>query len=961
MKPGTDLFRELELARAECARLREENARLKKQLLNQEQTPVAIDAHEESLVVGTPTRNPFGLIQNDSVTLTKPAVTNASDPTSKIALFRSLFRGREDAYAIRWVGRNGKSGYSPAAPRAEKSSFKTSDYKNRKCFPLTDAVVRDHLLGKHTVGIYPLLLDETCWFLAVDFDKKAWQADASAFIKTCREFGLPASLERSRSGNGGHVWLFFDSRIPACSARKLGCYLLTKTMDRRPSIGLDSYDRLFPNQDTMPKGGFGNLIALPLQRNPRAQGDSVFVDENLQPFADQWRFLSAVRRLRADEVESILSKVPPKNVIGIRTSTIDPDSVDEPWAQPDADVKEDVLIAGPLPQNMSIVRGNLIYIEKRDLPAVLLNRLVRLAAFQNPEFYRAQAMRLSTFGKPRVIGCAEEFPNHIALPRGLFDEVLDLFKLHRIKVEIDDQRFVGNEINVKFRGRLTSPQMKAALTLRGHDDGVLCAPTAFGKTVIAAWILAQRRTNTLILVHRRHLLDQWKERLESFLELSNFQIGQIGGGRKSTGHSVDIAVMQSLIRKGEVKSLVGEYGQVIVDECHHVSAFTFERILKQAKAKYVLGLTATPVRKDGHHPIVLMQCGPIQYNLSAKTQSTTQTFEHEVIPRFTDFGVPPEWSEITIQDLYTALALDDERTGQIVNDVIAAVGERRSPLVLTERKDHLHLIATKLEAHVENLFVLSGGAGKKSRDKLLQQLSAVPDEAPRVILATGRYIGEGFDDSRLDTLFLAMPISWRGTLQQYVGRLHRLHESKRVVRVYDYVDYLVPVLGRMFDRRVRSYKAIGYIVEGGEVPRRASELKFAEIERVAIQAVRDYESSCGRQCESVENQTRGFDLISRKTASSSSGSNGTRNARRGEDRRFIEVKGRAYRGPISLSANEYSAAKRLGRNYWLYVVFNCSSTPEVLAINDPARLNWKPLSKIEQYQVAASDIVRAKP
>ena len=243
MKPGTDLFCELELTRAECARLREENARLKKQLLNQEQMHAAIDAHEESLEVGTPTRNPFGLIQNDSVTLTKPAVTNASDPSAKIALFRSLFRGREDAYATRWVGRNGKSGYSPAAPRAEKSSFKTSDYKNRKCFPLTDAVVRDHLLGKHTVGIYPLLLDETCWFLAVDFDKKAWQADASAFIKTCREFGLPASLERSRSGNGGHVWLFFDSRIPACSARKLGCYLLTKTMEGRHSIGLDSYER----------------------------------------------------------------------------------------------------------------------------------------------------------------------------------------------------------------------------------------------------------------------------------------------------------------------------------------------------------------------------------------------------------------------------------------------------------------------------------------------------------------------------------------------------------------------------------------------------------------------------------------------------------------------------------------------------------------------------------------------
>ena len=273
MKPGTDLFHELELAQAECARLREENTRLKKQLLNQEQ--MHADAHEESLEVGTPTRNPFGFIQNESVTLAKPAVTNASDPSAKIDLFRALFRGREDIYAIRWVGRNGKSGYSPAAPRSEGTSLKTSDYKKRKCFPLTGEVVRDHLVGKQTVGIYPLLLDETCWFLAVDFDKKAWQTDASAFMKTCREFGLPAVLERSRSGNGGHVWLFFHSPIPACSARKLGCYLLTKTMEGRHSIGLDSYDRLFPNQDTMPKGGFGNLIALPLQRNPRAVDKSV--------------------------------------------------------------------------------------------------------------------------------------------------------------------------------------------------------------------------------------------------------------------------------------------------------------------------------------------------------------------------------------------------------------------------------------------------------------------------------------------------------------------------------------------------------------------------------------------------------------------------------------------------------------------------------------------------------------
>ena len=957
MEKDTDPYRELKTVQAECARLREENARLRKQLADRvnggsEFHPVETSADKPSLMNSSESTK-------ENAAVVPASVTNASAPSAKIALFRKLFRGRDDVYAIRWVGKTGKSGYSPAAPRDEKSSFKTAGYKNRKCFPLTDEVIRDHLLGKHTTGIYPLLLDETCWFLAVDFDKQAWQADALAFMKTCRDLGLPAALERSRSGNGGHVWLFFESPLSAATARRLGCYLLTNTMERRHSIGLDSYDRLFPNQDTMPKGGFGNLIALPLQRGPRAQGNSAFINHNLQPYVDQWAFLSTVRKIHANEVESILSRVSDNNaIIGVRTSSIDPDSIDEPWALPDSAAKQNSSIDGRLPEKVRLVRSNVVYIEKRDLPSALLNRLVRLAAFQNPEFYRAQAMRLSTFGKPRVIGCAEEFPQHIALPRGSLDNALSLFKAHGIKAEIENQVFSGNEIAVKFRGKLNRLQMKAALDLRAHEQGILCAPTAFGKTVVAAWLLAQRKTNTLILVHRRHLLDQWGEQLESFLELSEAKIGQIGGGRKSRGGEIDIAVMQSLIRKGEVKNLVSEYGQIIVDECHHVSAFTFERILRQAKAKYVLGLTATPIRKDGHHPIILMQCGPIRFNLTAKKLGAMQTFAHLVTPRFTDFSVPPEWSEITIQDLYTALGLDEQRTDQIVSDVLHAVGELRSPLILTERKDHLRALAQKLEGRVENLFVLAGGMRKKSRDELFQNFRAVKENAPRVIVATGKYIGEGFDDTRLDTLFLAMPISWRGTLQQYVGRLHRLHDNKRVVQVYDYVDYQVPMLARMYDRRVRSYKAIGYAVKESKPPRRADELKFAEIERVAIQAVTDYESSRGWQVESVENQTRGFDLISRKPYSSFSGSNGRRNVGSDGDRRFIEVKGRAYRGPISLSANEYSAAKRLGRNYWLYVVFNCASTPEVLVIGDPARLNWRPLSKIEQYQVGLGDILK---
>ena len=452
----------------------------------------------------------------------------------------------------------------------------------------------------------------------------------------------------------------------------------------------------------------------------------------------------------------------------------------------------------------------MLYVEKKELPAVFLDRLIRLAAFQNPEFYSAQAMRFSTFGKPRVIACAEEFHDHIALPRGLLQELLDLFEAHGITADISDHRHAGAPVEANFQGELRPLQKEASRTLAAFDDGILCAPTAFGKTAVAAHLISMRKVNTLVLVHRRQLMDQWRERLAAFLGLNLKDIGQIGGGKTLRTGVIDIAVIQSLVRKGEVKELVAEYGQVIVDECHHVSAFTFERVLRRVTAKFVLGLTATPIRKDGHHPIILMQCGPIRFNLSGRKHAATSSIGHEVIPRFTEFTVPPEWSDIGIQDIYAALVNDEKRTDLILNDIVSAVEAGRVPLVLTERTDHIRLLAERLLRRVPNVFVMKGGLSKKQRDALASQINAVPEDQQRVIIATGRYIGEGFDDARLDTLFLAMPISWRGTLQQYVGRLHRLHENKRVVQVYDYVDAGVPVLNRMYEKRLRAYKAVGY-------------------------------------------------------------------------------------------------------------------------------------------------------
>ena len=399
-----------------------------------------------------------------------------------------------------------------------------------------------------------------------------------------------------------------------------------------------------------------------------------------------------------------------------------------------------------------------------------------------------------------------------------------------------------------------------------------------------------------------------------------------------------------------MKDIVAEYGQVIVDECHHVSAFSFERVLKKVKAKYVVGLTATPVRKDGHHPIILMQCGPIRFNVSSKKQAAASAFQYEVIPRLTEFTVPPEWNGIGIQDIYAALVNDERRTDLVVADVVGAIEDGRFPLLLTERTEHVQLLLEKLVRRVPNVFVMKGGMGKKQRDALASEISAVPEDQQRVIIATGRYIGEGFDDARLDTLFLAMPISWRGTLQQYVGRLHRLHEDKLVVRVYDYVDASVPVLNRMYEKRLKAYKAVGYsVVRPSNGPEAQADLRFATIERIAVQAAVAFEEARGCKVVSVESDTRGFDLISRRPISDT--------AREQIETRFIEVKGRAAVGEIALTANEYKTAQRLSDDYWLYVVFNCTSQPQVTTIQNPARFDWEPLSKIDCYRLGAETIL----
>jgi len=738
-------------------------------------------------------------------------VDGQSADAAKIRLFRSLFRGRQDVYAYRWLGRDGRAGYSPAL-RAGTRRKKGERPDSEMLLPVDDEVIRRHLLGHQVVGIYPLLEDETCCFLVIDFDKASWQSDVAEVIHSCNELGVPASLERSRSGRGAHLWIFFETPVPAATARNLGCTLLTAALERRHQVGFDSYDRLFPSQDTMPKGGFGNLIALPLQRLARQAGNTVFLNQSFEPYEDQWRYLASVRRFAPADCEQIVRDAAREGkILGIDARWFETEEdTREPWRLPPSRRRPDAPIVGPLPTSVEIVMANRVFIPKAGIPPVLLGRLRRLAAFQNPEFYRAQAMRLWTGGKPRVIDCSEEFPDHVALPRGSLDEVIKLLEGHKIWTTLLDERQPGILCDFTFAGELNDDQLAAAEAIAAHDIGVLAAPTGFGKTVIGAWLIAKRGVNTLVLVHRQQLVEQWRERLSVFLRLPPRAIGQFGAGRNKGRGTVDIAMLQSMQSKGTVRDLVADYGHVLIDECHHIPAFSFEAVMKEVKARYVTGLTATPMRKDGHHPIVIMQCGPIQHRVDAKQQAEARPFRHIVVPRFTSFALPDNSGELSIQEVYSRLAADDSRTALIVRDVLEAVHTGRSPLVLTERTEHLEELQRRLASEVAYLVVLRGGMGAGERKAVIERLRSIPDDAPRVLLATGRYIGEGFDDARLDSLFLSLPVSWRGTVQQYAGRLHRLHERKREVRIYDYVDAAVPMLSKMHQRRLRGYAAIGY-------------------------------------------------------------------------------------------------------------------------------------------------------
>ena len=690
---------------------------------------------------------------------------------------------------------------------------------------LTDNYIYSHLAGKDefcrdVIGLYPLMEGNLCKFLAMDFDSHAtknqlaWRDDILAVHKTYSDFGINSYIEISRSGNGGHLWIFFEEIISTRLARNLGTAIIKAAMQKRHSIPFESFDRFFPNQDEIPKGGYGNLIALPLQGRAVKEGHSVFVNESFIPYEDQWLFLSSIKKVSERVVRSTIS--------GIEKSL--PDFVEKDESENEtkkinttisSQENKESLNQSDFSDTVKIVLSNCVQISKKGSSEKALGVLRRTAVFLNPEYFKNLRMHLPLYNIPRYIDCSKENDDYLLLPRGNLPKVIEKLEEANAKYEITDERETGQKIDLQFTGKLYDEQKDALKALLKEDVGILSAGTGFGKTVVASALIAERNVNTLILVQSHALLEQWKKAIKQFLDITP---GTIAAGKdKSTG-IVDIAIVNSLIEKGsdELRHRSYKYGMLIVDECHHVSAFSTENLVASFKAKYVYGLTATPIRRDGHQKIIFYQCGSVLYSTTTKQMNAAQDFAHYFIPRFSSFHYVPELTESknpSINQYYEKLISNSTRNELIIADVKNAVKDGRTPLILSERIEHLNILYEKLSNSAQNVIFITGRGTQKQKNETLEKLKAVPADESLIILATGKYAGEGFDYPRIDTLMLAMPFSWKGTLAQYCGRLHRNFAGKNEVQIFDYVDYRIPVFDRMYQNRLKGYKYLGYSIK----------------------------------------------------------------------------------------------------------------------------------------------------
>lgn len=750
-------------------------------------------------------------------------------PAEKIALFLRLFAARRSVFPKFWENlKTGKKGYAPACDNewqrgvCEKPRIKCTDCPHQKFPPLDAVAVEAHLRGTHTIGTYAIREDDSCIFLAADFDGDGWKDDAHAFRESAAAAGVFVALERSRSGNGAHAWIFFAEPVPAARARQLGTILLAKASAGRPTLSLRAYDRFFPNQDTLPSGGFGNLIALPLARGPRQQGNTMFLDASGQPHPDQWAFLATFRPMGCDELETTIARLallaPMDACASAKTISLQADERALELSCPKIPINA-------VPGEITLRLDATLHVPRGALPTAVLAALKRLATFANPVFYEKQRLRFPTYDTPRFIFAGEWHPDRLVLPRGVREEAVSIIEDAGGTVTVHDARPAPPRVRWKFAGELRPEQERAVRAMAKHEHGVLSAPPGAGKTVMGCALIARHRTATLVLVHRALLVEQWRQEAARFLGLTRREVGVWRGKASKPTGRLDIAMLPSLARHENPAEIFARYGLVIVDECHHVPAVSFEALLKTCACRWIVGLTATPQRKDGLEKLLHMQCGPIRHTLDLPPDDA---IPRTVFVRRSSFHLPEALGpKLSIHEIWKALVDDTRRTEQIATDIWLATQDGRCPLVLSDRKTHLENLAgafarSRGEAAV-TVFRFTSEDGLKRRRALRAEIDeCATNGRAYVIFATAALIGEGFDLPRLDTLFLAMPLSFKGRLIQYAGRLHRTHADKREVRIHDYLDENHAITQAMFRRRVAAYREMGYRIAIDENLSRAS-------------------------------------------------------------------------------------------------------------------------------------------
>jgi superfamily II DNA or RNA helicase len=753
--------------------------------------------------------------------LGRPVVqSNLSTNSEKVHLFIELFRARQDIFPKRWENiKTKKSGYSPACGNewkhtiCNKPKIKCADCSHQKFLQFDESAVESHLRGSTTIGTYAIRSNDSCIFLACDFDETSWQLDVATFRDTARSLGIDVAVERSRSGNGTHAWIFFEDEIPAKLARSLGTLILAKCSERNLRLSLESYDRFFPSQDFLPKGGFGNLIALPLQKVPRDAGNSSFVDGQFEAYTNQWQYLNQIRRLSAPEVRQLLSEYLPK------TSASKEGFEDVAWVTDNSILEKTSSLNSPEPkltgETIEITFNSMLTIPLEKLPSRVIAKLKKTSSFANPEFYKRQRMRMQTYPLSRFIFSGEIRATEIVLPRGVLDEVTKILTVAGAKVIIRDERIGRKKLKLEFTGELSSSQAEAVKQIKKSDIGILMAPPGAGKTVMACALIAERKVSTLVLVHRQPLMEQWKERISTFLGIPVKEIGNLSGSKKKTTGKLDLAMLQSLKNIEDLSEIAQSYSQIIIDECHHIPATSFEDILKRLPARYVVGLTATPYRKDGLEKILFQQCGSVRYELE-NTESLA--LEKIVTIHETGFRLPIEIGDKpAYHELIHYLTSDLKRNQLIAKHTIESLNENRFPLLISDRKEHLDVLELIIRENINmattEIIRLDGDLTSKQRKQAIEQLHEFRNEGRKVLLmSSASLIGEGFDLPALDTMILVTPLSFEGRMIQYAGRIHRSSEGKTQVQIIDYVDFSNAILVKMYRNRIKAYKQMGYSI-----------------------------------------------------------------------------------------------------------------------------------------------------